>query len=242
MTDEPKNQPEFADKKPDQPEVPGVPPGPEQKPGEPVPPERGKPGEKPKTAVKEPAKKTVEKKQPSFGRRLLRWVIYALIFFGLGALTVYYFFLFPARETVSTARGEVQAAEQRNQELQQQINQLEQQNQELQALDEQNQTLQEEVNQAELHSALLSAQVDVLKARLALAQEQPAQADVALNNTIGELDRISSLLPENQSSVVEGLKERLQLARDEMNDNAFAAQSDLEVLFAGLVDLENNLF
>lgn len=231
MTDEPKNQFGMpSGEKPEQPEVPGVPPRTERPAGEPVPPEK-----KPEVRGKEPPKKPVEKRQPSFGRRLLRWLIYALIFFGLGALVVYYFLLIPAQQDLRSARSDLQSATQ-------QVQELEQQNQELQALEERNQTLQEEANQAELHSALLAAQVDVLRARLAVAQEQPAQADVALNNTMGELNRISALLPENQRGIVDDLKERLELARAGLEDNTFAAQSDLEVLFAGLVDLENNLF
>ena len=236
MTDEPKNQ--FgtpSGEKPEQPEVPGVPPRTERPAGEPVPPERGKPEKKPEVRGKEPPKKPEEKRQPSFGRRLLRWLIYALIFFGLGALVVYYFLLIPAQQDLRAARSDLQSATQ-------QVQELEQRNQELQALEERNQTLQEEADQAELHTALLAAQVDVLRARLAVAQEQPAQADVALNNTMGELNRISALLPENQRGIVDGLKERLELARAGLEDNTFAAQSDLEVLFAGLVDLENNLF
>ena len=99
-----------------------------------------------------------------------------------------------------------------------------------------------QVDQANLHVALLKAQVDATRAQLALAKNDTAGAQVALSKTPQTVNTIKTLLPANQQGVVDSLQQRLKLAVSEIKDNAYAAQSDLDVFSAGLTQLEATLF
>jgi len=169
---------------------------------------------------------------PGVWRRAFRWLLALLIFFALGALVITWAFYLPLRQRTEGRFSDLQAA-------QQQIDQLEQDLAAEQARSEQSAALQSELDQAEAHIGLLKARLDVAAAQLALAQKDNAKARVALSQTARTLDELAAGRDEDQRQVIADLKTRINLVRDEIGQNDFAAQSDLDVLAAGLLELES---
>ena len=184
----------------------------------------------------------VEEGRPSRGRRFLRWVLGILILMGLGFLAAILLFYVPMRDRANNLRSDLSQSEQRIETLNQTIDQREQRIQDLQSLETRNQELEGELQQANLHVAILQARNDIASARLALSEDNVAQARIALSNTSGALDKIASLLPANQRDVVTSMQQRLDLALNGIENDQYAASSDLDVLATNLTELENRLF
>ena len=183
------------------------------------------------------------KEPPGFWQRALRWVLGFLIVLGIGALAAIFLLYIPARNRINAARSELSASDQRISDLQGRIQELQKLEDQNAALSESRDALQTEIGQADLHIALLSAQVDVVRATLALVRENPSRADIHLTNTENSLQRIRENLPATQKDVVDEMKNRLESVKENIRSNkSAAAQSDLDVLLAQLVDLENDLF
>jgi polyhydroxyalkanoate synthesis regulator phasin len=172
---------------------------------------------------------------PSWGIRLLRWFLFALVLFGLGVAVTLWALYSPQRSQLTAANSQIQS-------LQGQVSDLQNQVKTLTPLGTTNQALQKQINQGDLHTAILSARNDVAQAQLALAKQDTAKASLALSKTDQTLTKIGSLLPSNQQKLVQEMQSRLTLAKSEIESNSYAAQSDLDVLANSLVDLENSLF
>ncbi len=172
---------------------------------------------------------------PSLVTRLLRWFLFALILFGLGAAVTLWALYAPQRRQLDAAGNEIQS-------LQQQVGNLQNQVKTLTPLETTNKSLQQQTNQQNLHTYILSARTDVAQAQLALAKQDTAKASLALSKTDQTLTMINDLLPANQQKLVKDMQSRLTLAKSEIESNSYAAQSDLDVLANSLVDLENSLF
>ncbi|MGB9673471.1 MAG: hypothetical protein ACPL3P_04975 [Anaerolineales bacterium] len=176
--------------------------------------------------------KAAPKERPArrFLRRLLRWTLGILIVFGLGLLTALYVWFLPLRQTNTALNKELTAAKDQITQLQQQLA-----DQKLQQ-----QKAQQEIDQlkvADYQSQLKSAQLEVAAARIALYQNDPNQALTALDKVATILNALQSKIPQAQQTQLSDLQARLELAKKEVKDNTYAAQSDLDVLAQGLNQL-----
>jgi hypothetical protein len=185
--------------------------------------------------VEPPAPIPLAKPRRSFLARALRWLLVFLIVFGLGALLAVYLLYLPARQEARLLEAELQKANEQAAEQQQRIESQS-------GLETKNQDLEAEMAEASLHVNILKARTDVAGALLALAEDDPGRARVALSKTAETLDTIKALLDAGQQQVVDDMQARLELAAGELEDNAFAAESDLNVLATGLLELENSYF
>lgn len=189
--------------------------------------------------------------------RALRWSLGMLIVFGFGALITIFALYLPTRQRLARANNRIEQANQRNNDIEaqaderideiesqasHQIDDLENQIEELSALETENRGLLTKLNQSNIHVALLSARVDVALAQHALNEQDPTKARVALSKTPETLDILADLLEPNQQKIVTDMLERLELAVSELEDNEYAAQSDLDILARGLVELEVTFF
>ena len=191
--------------------------------------------ERPEEAPVEPEPIPETKVRPSFWSRTLHWLLVVLVIFSLGALLVTLLFYIPLRREMSQREAELRAT---NQE----ISRLEEQVRSLSALETENEDLQAQMQRANLHIALLSARADVMTARLALAQDDPTRARVALNQTPETLNSLENLLEPDQQKAANDMQARLELALSGIEENTFAAQSDLNVLATNLLELEHAYF
>jgi hypothetical protein len=177
----------------------------------------------------------VEKKGQTLLRRALRWLLILLLVFGLGALLAIFALYLPARSEIETIQVELQKANQNISEQEQRIASL-------RSLETKNQELQRQMDDAALHVSILKARSDVSAALLALAKDDPAKSRMALSKTSRTIDGMGSLLDANQQKLIEDMQARLKLATSEIGSNAFAAESDLNVLSTSLMELENSYF
>lgn len=180
-------------------------------------------------------------------RKGIRWTAGLLIIFGLGLLTGIFLFYRPAireAENNATRLGTEQAASNEEIiELQNQVADLEEEIAAMQPLKNRNDELQAEQQGLNLHIAILDARLDVADAQLALANEPDnTRVRIILNQTANTLDRIKQLLDPDQKEIVNDLRARLDLVMGELEEDSFAARSDLDVLGTKLLQLEDSLF
>jgi outer membrane biosynthesis protein TonB len=200
-----------------------------------------KPETKPEVKAGPPPKKT-QKSAPSFWLRALRWTLGLLVVFGLGVLLSIFAFLLPARQRANEVAATLQSARQDATQSAQQIQSLQNQIGQLSAQDTNTKDLQDQLESAQLHLAILRARTDVATAQLALEKQDTSKAHIALSQTPNSLANVAGMLPQNQQKIVTDMQDRLKLADSEIDSNAYAAQSDLDVLATSLVELENTLF
>lgn len=182
-----------------------------------------------------PEKGKAEKKPLPRKTRVFRWLLWFLILFGGGMLLVLFALYIPKVNELDRARTELVKANQQASDLQSQLDTTK-------PLESQNQDLQTQLKSSQLHVNLLSARLDVAMAQYYLAKNDSAKARVSLSKTDGTLATLGTLLPADQSKVVSDMQNRLKLAQGEIESNAYAAQSDLDVLTKSLLELENAYF
>ncbi len=166
-----------------------------------------------------------------FLKRALRWVVIFLVVFTLGIVAMLFVRVGPLtdeRDNLSQSLAEAQAA---NQDLQAEVDRLE-------GVEQENQALSEALQRTEVKLALLNILVDVTRAQLALAQEDPLRVAAALEGTGEKLAILRDLM---QDSDLEGIRERLVLVLAEADGDPFAAQRDLEILANTLLAIEREL-
>lgn len=180
----------------------------------------------------------ITKTKPSIWIRLLRWLLGILIIFGLGALSVIILLYLPIRNDLAQAHHQLNSlTTQSSSELQVANNEIKR----LSSVDTDNKDLQTQLDQANLLLAVRQIRLDIASAQLALSNEDNTKAKLALSNTAQTINELLSLLPPDQQAVVASLDARLKLVLDEIEENAYAANSDLNVMINTLLDLENNL-
>lgn len=192
------------------------------------------------------ADKAVESNARRFFRRLIRWTTGLLIIFGLGLLTGIFMIYRPAmgesENAVRQITADLEAANDKILDLQTQISDLKTQIADLEPLEDANAELLAAQDDFRLHIAILEVRVDVASARLPLMAAESAQARVILVKTGESLDLIHELLDPDQQDVAVAMTERLNLVLSEIDDDPYAAESDLDVLATKLLELEDALF
>jgi hypothetical protein len=196
--------------------------------------------------VPEPAEEIHEKKEETkvrkFFRKLIRWTAGLLIIFGLGLVAGIFMLYRPATKETQQVRDDLAAANTQIENLQSKISELEAHNAYLQSLEDDNTDLLNQQQYFNLHIAILDARLDVSNASLALNENDLAQAKIILDRTSKTLDSIEFYLEPDFSDVVESMRQRLKLVLGEMENDPYAAQSDLDVLATNLLQLEDSLF
>ncbi len=219
-TEEPQDQPQEPE--PIEAEAaPEPPPPPLEMPEPPAPPEAPEPPE-----VEPPPK------EPSrvgrLARSLLRWTVALLVVFAVGVGATWFARVQPQAQRIETLEADLAAAVASRDAL----------DLEVQAL----RTVRDELAATQRHLELLQVLVDVTSARLAVEQEDVLSARAALAGTEARLRALQRQLSGGEASAVAGMLDRLQLVLDELDEDAFAAQRDLEVMANNLIALERSLF
>jgi cell division protein FtsB len=169
-----------------------------------------------------------------FLKRALRWAVLLLFIFTLGVLAMQFVRVQPLREDISGLSQSLTEAETARAELQEEVDRLE-------GVDAENDELSTALLAAEAKLALLDILVDVTRAQLALAQEDPVRVAAALQGTGEKLTALRDLLDSSDSAELEALRERLVLVLSEVDSDPFAAERDMEILANTLLELEREL-
>ena len=181
-----------------------------------------------------------------FLRGLLRWFLALLIFAALGAAAFGYFLYLPATEELDEARTALEEARLQVAELEAEKDVLARRLSEAETrasvLEADKRRIQARLDTASVHVAVLSVLTDVTGARLALASKDHNAARTHLSHAPDALNHLGALLGAEQKDVLASMKERLGHALDELEDDQYAAQSDLDVLASKLVQLSRKYF
>jgi hypothetical protein len=180
-----------------------------------------------------------EKKELSrfgrFFRKLLIWLVVIALAFGAGIGTFYFLRFQPLREEVRQQNQVLREAEEEIADLESEIERLS-------ALEDENRDLEAEIEQTRLHITILSARSSVSNALLALSEDNLAEAKLELDKVGRTLEKLETMLNEDQVEVVVNMQQRHELIMEELEEDRFSARSDLEVLSSKLGALENTLF
>ncbi len=180
-----------------------------------------------------------EKKELSrvgrFFRKLSIWLVVISIAFGAGVGTFYFLRFQPLQEKLNQRTQALGEAEE-------EIASLESEIERLSAFEERNLELEAEIEQTRVHITILSARSSVSNALLALSEDNLAEAKLALDKVGRTLEKLKTMLNEDQVEVVVNMQQRHELIMEELEEDRFSARSDLEVLSSKLGSLENTLF
>lgn len=197
-------------------------------------PESGKPVPSGKTSGGSAAPEKIKKPGLSRGEKALIGLVLAVILFAAGGLTVYFQFYRPLQARLTQAEQQLQAAQEDAQQLETRLS-------EVSGLETQNTELVTNLQKSDTLRTLLSARADVAIAMLALARDEKERARAALSQTDLTLQALAKLVQADQQSFVSNMQNRLKLAIDGLDGDAYAAQSDLDVLMNSLLELESVL-
>jgi cell division protein FtsB len=175
----------------------------------------------------------------TFFRRTTRLLLTIGLLFAAGLLTAYFAFQRPQASEQSDRIAQLTTEKS---DLETQVAALQEEIQALEPLETENTALEASLAEEVLHVRVLSALKDVLSAQLNLALDEVDAARLSLGRTEEKLVEVQELLPADHQGVIDGMIQRLNLVLDGMATDAFAAQSDLEVLANSLLQLENTLF
>ena len=170
-----------------------------------------------------------------FLRRALRWAAAAGAVFALGVAATWFAQVRPRTQ-------QIEALIQALAEVEAQRDQLQEQVVELEGVRSENEALQASLREAQARLDLLSILVDVTTAQLAIAEEDPIAAKVALEETDQTLRDLGEKLDPREASAIASLRERVGLVLGEIDADIFAAQRDLEVLANSLLEIEREHF
>jgi hypothetical protein len=180
-----------------------------------------------------------EPKPPSrlgrFFRKALRWLTGIIVIFGLGVGTTWFVRVQPMNNQIEDLKNQLQAAEITVGEMESLIA-------EYQSLESDKEAVESELLDMQLHVDIMRIVLDVVSAQLALANDDIVTAKASLTGTDTRLADLQERLQGEDQQTIEGMRTRLALVLDEMEEDAFAAMSDLEVLASNLVALERSLF
>ncbi|MBN1956185.1 MAG: hypothetical protein JW900_14215 [Anaerolineae bacterium] len=174
----------------------------------------------------------------SFVKRALPWAIGGLVILILGFLLAFFLLYRPMAARYHDCQAEIEEITQECNDLQGQVDRLNNQLAELAALEAENEQLEADLHLANLHVHLLSALVDITGARMSVAGGDPDSARTYLSGTAATLETLATLVDPAQQDVVASMQQRLTQALGELDNDQYAAQSDLDVLANNLIQLE----
>ena len=178
------------------------------------------------------ARPETESRQQKPMRGALRWVLVALVAFGLGALLIAFVLYVPTRQKLDKANADLEHANATTTSKTEQIT----------TLQTGNETLQKNLDSAMLHMYVLGALSGVRGASLAVAADDYAGARLSLIQASEALDTLSDLLGSDQKDVLAAMQQSAAQALTEVKADLKSGQPELDQLTKNLVQLEDNLF
>lgn len=164
-------------------------------------------------------------------RGILRWLLVALVAFGLGALIIAFALYVPTRQKLYKANADLELA---NASITDKTDQIT-------TLQTDNETLHKNLDSVTLHMVLFKALSGVRGASLAVAVDDYAGARLYLIQASAALDTLSALLGTNQKDVLTTMQQSAAQALSEIKTDLKSAQPELDLLTKNLVLLEDNL-
>lgn len=176
-----------------------------------------------------------EKRQLNIWRRMFRFILIMLIIFGFGAITVIFTLYIPQREQLNRAQSRIEDLNsQKESDLQAANEEIDR----LTSIEDQFDASQSQLGQLQLQNLVLKIKLDVMKAKMALLSDDPEEASQVLSGTAGRIADLEELVGIKGKRNIDNLETRLDLVLSEIEEDTFAALSDLEVMLDILADLD----
>jgi peptidoglycan hydrolase CwlO-like protein len=173
-----------------------------------------------------------ETRLQKFMRGALRWVLVAVLAFGVGALIITFALYIPTRQKLDKANTDLENA----------TVTITGQTDQITTLQTNNKTLQKNLDSTTLHMYVLKALSGVRGASLAVTADDYAGARLSLIQASEAIDTLSGLLGPDQKDVLTAMQQSAAQALTDVQNDLKSAQPELDQLIKNLVQLEANLF
>lgn len=212
------------------------------------------PAEEP--AIPVPAVPDIPVKESKFKKAVrtgFRWLMGLLIVFGIGFLTAVFTLYQPARRSIdghqlalTEANNQTAGFEAGISELNNEIAGLEGYAKELEdtiaGLEGDKLDLFTQLDQKDIRVQLLKTRLDIAASTLALKKDDFGESLDRLESVGEQLASLEMVIDETKVDDVKSMQQRLELIISELVGDPVSAESDMAILAANLVQLENDLF
>lgn len=181
----------------------------------------------------------VTRRVPGNGKHIVRWMLWLIIFFGLGATAVVVFLYVPLQQKHGAVKADLTASAQMLSSDQKKLESLSAQ---VADLENKNKDVQSQLDQANLQLATVNVKSDIQAASLAISKSDPVSARLSLEKATVDMQTLGSELKNsNLSGVVVTLQQRLEQVKSKMNSEMGSAQTDLDTMIDNLSKLQDAL-
>jgi hypothetical protein len=175
------------------------------------------------------------------GKRIMRWMLWLIAVFGLGAMVMAIFFYVPLQQKLNAAEADSNASAQKLSDYEKKIENLTAQKADL---EHKNKEFQSQLGQAHLRLAIINAKSDVMAASLAVSAGDSVGARLSLEKAAVDMQVLTALFQAGGlSEVLATLQQHLEQVKSKVNSDAnsdvITAQPDLNILLDNLSKLED---
>jgi cell division protein FtsB len=175
------------------------------------------------------------------GKRIMRWMLWLIVVFGLGATVMAIFFYVPLQQKLSAAEANSKASAQKLSDYEKKIENLTAQRTDL---ENKNKDFQSQLDQAHLRLAFINAKSDIMAANLAVSAGDSVGARLSLEKAAVDMQVLTALLKDGAlSEVLATLQQHLEQVKSKVtsdaNNGVITAQPDLDILLDNISKLED---
>jgi hypothetical protein len=186
-----------------------------------------------------PVEPREESRMSKFFRSLLKWTIFGIVLFALGAVLTFVMAVQPARQELSTTQGELLSVQEK---LTQSEATLKDVSSRLTETEGTLQQTQEELLLANSRNQFLRVVSEIHSARYLLGKKEGASARLALLKARTELDKLLEFVNEKDAELALLLDVRLERAINNLAGDPEISEIDLDALIQDMNQLEKILF
>jgi peptidoglycan hydrolase CwlO-like protein len=179
-----------------------------------------------------PSETGSETRLQKFMSGALRWVLVAVLAFGVGALIITFMLYVPTRQKLDKANTDLENA----------TVTITGQTDQITTLQKSSEGLQKNLDSTTLHMYVLKALSGVRGASLAVTADDYAGARLSLIQASEAIDTLSGLLGPDQKDVLTAMQQSAAQTLTDVQNDLKSAQPELDQLIKNLVQLEANLF
>jgi len=177
------------------------------------------------------------------GKRIMRWMLWLIVVFGLGATVMAIFFYVPLQQKLNAAEAISKASAQKLSDYEKKIENLTAQKTDL---ENKNKGFQSQLDQAHLRLAFINAKSDIMAANLAVSAGDSVGARLSLEKAGVDLQVLTVQLKDGAlSEVLATLQQHLEQVKSKVasdaNSDVITAQPDLDILLDNLSKLEDTV-
>jgi hypothetical protein len=170
----------------------------------------------------------------NFFRRLLRWLVGAVIIFALGVGVTYFVLYLPVKQEYAQAQIKLEQIPELESSLEATTN-------DLRSCKEQRDDAIKKIENTNLQTNLLTILADINRANFALLKEDLPRARAILMGTTSKMKGLSTEIAKQNDKLAKEINQLLIDAIRDLDSNPDKTQASLDQLSNTLLELQNNL-